>query len=151
MSKIVDTVTVMAGPIVEKSGCELWDVEFVKEAGAWFLRVYIDRPGGVSIDHCEDISRKLDPLLDELEDLIPGGYTFEVSSAGAERWLRRSSDFERFIGHLVEVKLYKPREGRKAFLGNLSGWQDGAVHLDISGERHSFEKSEIAGVRLRIG
>ena len=150
MSKIIDTVTAIAGPIAEKHGCELWDVEYIKEAGTWYLRVYIDRPEGVSIDHCEAVSRELDPILDAKEDLIPGSYTFEVSSAGAERQLRRQSDFERFCGHFAEVKLYKAKNGQKAYLGNLAGWHDGDVELDISGQRHSFEKSEIAGVWLRI-
>jgi len=150
MSKIVDAVKALAGPIVERNDCELWDVEHVKEAGGWYLRVYIDRPGGVSISHCEAVSREMDPLLDAREDLIPGSYTFEVSSAGAERRLRRPSDFERFAGHLVEVKLYKSKNGQKTFLGNLTGWADGGVEIDISGQRHSFEKTEIAGVRLRI-
>ena len=150
MNKIVDTVTELARPIAEKHGCELWDVEYVKEAGGWYLRVYIDRSGGVSISHCEEVSRELDPILDEREDLIPGSYTFEVSSAGAERRLRKPSDFERFTGHLVELKLYKSKDGQKSFRGNLAGWRDGAVELDISGRRESFSSSEVAGVWLRI-
>ena len=150
MSKITDAVKALAGPVVEKNGCELWDVEYIKEAGGWYLRVYIDRTGGVSISHCEAVSRELDHILDEREDLIPGSYTFEVSSAGAERRLRRPSDFERFAGHLVEVKLYKPKNGQKTFLGNLSGWADGGVEIDIAGQRCIFEKPEIASVRLRL-
>jgi len=150
MSKIIESVTALACPIIEKHGCELWDVEYLKEAGSWYLRVYIDRCDGVSISHCEAVSRELDAVLDEHEELIPGSYIFEVSSAGAERRLRRPSDFERFIGHLVEVKLYKSRNGQKLFLGNLASSVDGNVELDISGERYSFEKSEIANVKLRI-
>ena len=150
MSKISDAVTALAAPIAEKHGCELWDVEYVKEAGNWFLRVYIDRPEGVSIDHCEAISRELDPILDERDDLIPGSYTFEVSSAGAERQLRRPSDFTRFSGHLAEVKLYKPKNGLKVYIGTLADWRDGELELEISGGRVSFTKAEIAGVRLRI-
>ena len=150
MSKIVDAVTTFATPAVEKHGCTLWDVEYVKEAGGNFLRVYIDREDGVSIGHCEAISRELDPILDEHDDLIPGSYTFEVSSAGAERRLRRPSDFERFIGSLVEVKLYKSRNGQKTYLGNLMSYTGGTVEIDVSGKSESFEKSEIAGVRLRI-
>jgi len=150
MSKITDTVAALAGPVVQKHGCELWDVEYVKEAGAWFLRIYIDRQDGVSISHCEAVSRELDPILDEYDDLIPSSYTFEVSSAGAERHLRRPSDFERFMGHLVEIKLYKSKDGQKAFLGNLAGFSDGNVEIDIASQRCRFEKSEIASVRLRI-
>ena len=150
MSKITEIVRALAEPAAAKHGCELWDVEYVKEAGTQYLRVYIDREGGVSIGLCEDVSKELDPLLDEHEDLFPGGYTFEVSSAGAERWLRGPSDYERFIGNLVEVKLYKSRDGKKAYTGILAGTNDGGALLDISGERCSFEKAEIAGVRLRI-
>jgi len=150
MKRITDAVSVLAAPIVEKNGCELWDVEYVKETGGWYLRVYIDRADGISIDHCEAVSRELDAILDEHEDLIPGSYTFEVSSAGAERRLRRPSDFKRFIGHTVEVKLYKSKNGQKIYLGTLTGYRDGTVELDISGSLHSFEKPEIANVRLRI-
>ena len=150
LSKIVDAVTLLAGPIAEKHGCDLWDVEYVKEVGGWYLRLYIDRADGISISHCEAVSRDMDVILDEREDLIPGSYTFEVSSAGAERRLRRPSDFERFAGHLVEVKLYKSRNGQKTFIGNLAGWADGGVEIDVSGHKHSFLKAEIANVRLRI-
>ena len=150
MSKITDAVTLIAAPVAARNGCELWDVEYVKEAGGWYLRVYIDRPDGVSIDHCEAVSKELDPILDEHEDMIPGSYTFEVSSAGAERHLRRDSDFEQFIGHYVEVKLYKPKNGQKVFLGNLAAYRDGTVEIDQAGQRLSFEKSEIASVRLRL-
>jgi len=150
MSKITETVTALAAPIVEKNDCGLWDVEYVKEAGNWYLRVYIDRPGGVSIDHCEAVSRELDPILDEREDLIPGSYTFEVSSAGAERRLRRPSDFEQFMGHFIEVKLYSPIDGQKVFFGDLKGYADGAVEIDAEGQLRVFSKSEIANVRLKL-
>ena len=150
MSKIIDTVTDFATPIAVKHGCELWNVEYVKEPTGWILRVYIDCEGGVSIEHCEAVSRELDVILDEHEDLIPGSYTFEVSSAGAERALRRPSDFARFMGHLIEVRLYKPRDGRKEYLGNLKSYSDGDVEIDVSGTVMSFTKAEVANVRLRI-
>ncbi len=88
MKKITDIISALAEPVVQKHGCELWDVEYVKETGGWFLRVYIDREDGVSIEHCEAVSRELDPILDAC-DPIPDSYTFEVSSAGAERTLKR--------------------------------------------------------------
>ena len=150
MSKIIDAVTALAEPVADRHGCEIWEVEYVKEAGSWFLRVYIDHAQGVPISLCEAVSRELDPLLDGLGDTIPGSYIFEVSSAGAERKLRRPSDFDRFIGHLVEVKLYKSRDGKKAYVGNLDSYEDGRVGLDISGEKHFFEKPEIASARLSI-
>ena len=150
MSKLIDTVTSLAAPVAANHGCELWDVEYVKEAGTWYLRVYIDCEGGVSIDQCEAVSRELDPILDE-KDIIPGAYTFEVSSAGAERQLKRPSDFERFMGSLVEVKLYKVKDGRKEFVGNLRGYDGGNVTVEISGGNElTFEKNEVANVRLRI-
>ena len=150
VSKIIDTVTALAAPIAAKNGCELWDVEYVKEAGLWYLRVYIDRPEGVSISHCEAVSRDLDPVLDEHEDLIPGSYTFEVSSAGAERRLKRASDFDRFTGHLVEIKLYKSRNGQKTFAGTLDGLCDGVVKLTVSDRSEEFNMADIASARLRL-
>ena len=111
MSKITEKVFALAQPVVEEEGCSLWDVEYVREAGTWYRRVFIDKEGGVGIDDCERISRRLDPILDE-EDPIPDSYVFEVGSAGAERELKRPSDFEQFMGSDVEVKLYQPVDGR---------------------------------------
>ena len=107
MSKVTERVQALAEPVAAEYGCELWDVEYVREAGAWYLRLYIDKPGGVSIDDCEAVSRALDPVLDEA-DPIPTSYIFEVSSAGAERVLKRPGDFERFLGEQVEVRHYQP-------------------------------------------
>jgi len=150
MKKITDIVAALAEPIVTKHGCQLWDVEYVKEAGGWFLRIYIDRESGVTLEHCEAISRELDPILDA-RDPIPGSYTFEVSSAGAERVLKRPSDFERFIGHLVEVKLYRALDGRKEFVGTLSGCAEGRLEIAVAGKTYTFDKKDVANVRLRIG
>ena len=150
MSRITEIVAKLAQPVVENNGCELWDVEYIKEAGQWFLRVYIDKPDGtVSINDCEAVSRELDPILDEY-DPIETSYTFEVSSAGAERSLKRPSDFERFMGSLAEVRLYKAKNGSKEFVGILKGYNDGNVTLEFGGNDITFEKSEIANVRLRI-
>ena len=147
MAKVTDVVAQLAAPVVEQAGCSLWDVEYVKEAGEWFLRVYIDKEGGVSIDDCEAVSRPLSDLLDEA-DPIEGSYTFEVSSAGADRVLKKPEHFARFQGQEVEVKLYRPRDGRKDFVGMLQSWRDGNVTLDVGGEPITFEKKEIALVRL---
>ena len=147
MAKVSDTVAALALPVVEKAGCTLWDVEYVKEAGAWFLRVYIDREGGVSIDDCEAVSRPLSDLLDEA-DPIEGSYTFEVSSAGADRALKKPEHFARFQGAEVEVKLYRPKEGRKEYVGLLRDYQDGAVTLETAGQEAVFTKQEVALVRL---
>ena len=157
MSKIIDKVTELAVPIIEKNGCELWGIEYVKEAGIRYLRVYIDKPeGGVSINDCEAVSKELDPLLDEYEDLLTDSYTFEVSSAGVERQLRGPKDFNRFAGQYVEIKLYKAKtlenakSGQKVYQGNLSNWDENGVELDINGIKHTFEKAEVATVRLRL-
>ena len=149
MSKITDAVTALAEPVAKSLGCEIWDVEFVKEAGTRFLRVYIDKDGGVSIQDCEDFSRALDPVLDEA-DPIPESYVFEVSSAGAERVLKRPGDFERFIGSDVEIKLYQPRDGRKTFVGVLKGYHDGDVTCAVNGADTTFPKSTVAQVRLHV-
>ena len=149
MSKITDTVLALAQPVVEAEGCEIWDVEYVKEAGAWYLRVYIDKAGGVSIDDCEAMSRARDPVLDEA-DPIPTSYIFEVSSAGVERELKRPRDFEKFLGSQVEVRHYQPVEGAKAHTGTLRGYADGAVTIEINGAEKTYQKAQVAQVRLSV-
>lgn len=149
MKKVTEIVWELAAPAAAEQGCELWDVEYVREAGQWYLRLYLDKEGGVNILDCEAVSRKVSDLLDEL-DPIESSYMFEVSSAGAERQLKRPSDFERFMGADVLVKTYKPKDGRKEFAGRLAGYADGAVALDMGGEAPvRFEKAEVAMVRLR--
>lgn len=145
MSKISDKVEALARPVVEEEGCKLWSVEYIKEAGTWYLRIFIDKDGGVGIADCEAISRRLDPILDEA-DPIPESYVFEVGSAGAERELKRPSDFEQFIGSDVEVKLYQPYEGRKTLVGTLEEYNDG--NITVSGV--VLKKEQIAQVRLHV-
>ena len=149
MAKVTDVVAALAAPVVEAQGCTLWDVEYIREGGEWFLRLYIDKEGGVSINDCEAVSRPVSDLLDEA-DPIEASYMFEVSSAGAERALKRPSDFQRFMGSPVLVKTYKNRDGRKEFAGDLAGYEDGAVLLNVGKETLRFEKAEIALVRLRV-
>ena len=143
MSKVTEKVEALARPVIEDEGCELWSVEYVREAGSWYLRVFIDKDGGVGIDDCERISRRLDPILDEA-DPIPDSYVFEVGSAGAERELKRPSDFEKFIGSEVEVKLYQPYEGKKSLVGKLEAYENG----DITISSVQLKKSQIAQVQL---
>lgn len=149
MAKVTEQVSALAEPVVTAQGCSLWDVEYVKEAGSWYLRVYIDKEEGVSINDCEAVSRALDPILDEA-DPIPDAYTFEVSSAGADRVLKKPAHFQAFLGEPVDVKLYKPREGRKEFTGPLTAYEDGAVTLALEPEPLTFQKEEIAQVRLHV-
>lgn len=150
MSRITDKVSLLARPVVEEAGCTLWDVEYVREAGTWYLRVYIDKDGGVSIDDCERISRELDPILDEA-DPIPDRYVFEVGSAGAERELKRPGDFAQFMGSEVEVKLYQPLDGAKSFVGILKAYSDDGTVTVASGKKElSFTKAQTAQVRLHV-
>ena len=149
MSKITDLTAELARPVVEACGCTLWDVEYIKEAGSWYLRLYIDKEGGISIDDCEAVSRGVDPLLDEA-DPIQDPYTFEVSSAGADRPLKKPEHFEAFMGADVDVKFYKAVNGQKNCTGILAGYEDGNVTLEMGGETVTFDKKEIAFVRLHV-
>ena len=149
--KITELVSQLAAPLVEAQGCTLWDVEYVKEAGTWYLRVLLDKEGGVDILDCEAISRKLSDLLDEV-DPIEGSYTLEVGSAGAERALKRPSDFQRFLNSPVLVKLYRNLDGRKEFAGTLTAYDEatGDVTASVGGTEMTFPKKDIALVRLRV-
>ena len=151
MAKVTDIVAQLALPLVQQAGCSLWDVEYVKEAGSWFLRVYIDKEGGVSITDCEEVSRPLSDALDEA-DPIDGSYTLEVGSAGAERALKRPSDFVRYLNSPVLLKLYRAKDGRKEFAGHLQTYDEasGDVTVTIGKEDVTFTKSEVALVRLRV-
>lgn len=147
--KITQVVEQLARPVVEANGCSLWDVEYVREGSDYFLRIYIDKDGGVDINDCEAISRAMDPILDE-KDPIPESYHFEVCSAGLERTLKRPGDFERFLGSPVTVKLYRPYNGLKEIPAVLRGYEDGKVTVEFGGESITFEKSQVALVRLRV-
>ena len=149
MKKVTEIVAELAAPVAAEFGCELWDTEYVREAGQWFLRLYLDKDSGVDILDCENVSRKVSDLLDEA-DPIEGSYIFEVSSAGAERQLKRPSDFEKFLGSPVLLKTYQNRDGRKEFPGVLKEYDGGAVVLEMGKQELRFEKNEIAMVRLRI-
>ena len=147
--KITDQVTEFAKPIVEANGCQLWDVEYVREGSERYLRLYIDKDGGVDIDDCEKVHRAVDPVLDE-KDPIAESYHFEVCSAGLERALKRPSDFARFMDSPILVKLYRPRNGLKEIPGILRGYEEGRVTVEAGKETVTFEKSEVALVRLRV-
>jgi len=147
MAKVTDVVRQLAQGPVESCGCSLWDVEYVKEAGVWYLRLYIDKPEGVSIDDCVAVDHLVSPLLDEA-DPIEGSYTFEVSSAGMERALRLPEHFEACMGQEVEVRLYRPQEGRKEWVGPLAGYAEGAVTLTTPAGEKTFDKKDIAQVHL---
>ena len=147
--KITEQVEAFARPIVEQHGCTLWDVEYVREGSERFLRLYIEKEGGVDISVCEAISRAVDPVLDE-KDPIQESYHFEVCSAGLERALKRPGDFERFKGSPIMVKLYRPHNGLKEIPGILRGYDAGKVTVESGKENITFEKSQVALVRLRV-
>ena len=147
--KVTEQVAAFAEPVVQEHGCELWDVEYVREGSEYFLRLYIDKEGGVDIDDCEAISRAMDPILDE-KDPVPGSYHFEVCSAGLERALKRPGDFERFMGSPITVKLYRPYNGLKELPCVLRGYDSGKLTVESGKETITFEKSQVALVRLRV-
>ena len=147
--KITERIAQLAEPVVTDHGCSLWDVEYVREGTEYFLRLYIDKEGGVDITDCEAISRAMDPILDE-QDPIEGSYHFEVCSAGLERALKRPSDFEKFMGSPITVKLYRPVNGLKELPCVLKGYEDGRVTVEMGKETITFEKSQVALVRLRV-
>ena len=147
--KVTELVAQFAQPIIEQAGCSLWDVEYVREGAERYLRIYIDKEGGIDIDDCEKIHRAIDPILDE-KDPIAESYHFEVCSAGLERALKRPGDFVRFMDSPVLVKLYRPRNGLKEISGILRGYEEGKVTVEAGKETITFEKSEVALVRLRV-
>ena len=149
MSKITDQIEQLARPVAEQAGCQLWDVEYVREAGAQYLRVTIDKEGGVGIDDCERVSRALDPILDEA-DPIAESYIFEVGSAGCERALKRPSDFERFMGSDIELRFYQPIEGRKAVVGKLCSYDGGDVTVSDGKTERRYTKQQIAQAKLHM-
>lgn len=135
-------------PLIEANNFELWDVEWVKEGANWYLRVYIDKEGGITVDDCELISRAFDEILDK-EDYISENYIFEVSSPGLDRPLKKEKDFARSIGKDVEVKLYKAINKEKEFVGILTAYDENTVTIEMDDESEMvFDRSDIAIVRL---
>lgn len=146
MAKVTELAAGLAQPIAQANGCTLWDVEYVKEAGTWFLRIFIDKEGGVSINDCEAVSRPLSDKLDET-DPIEGSYVLEVSSAGLDRALKKPEHFAAFLGREVDVRFYRSVDGKKETTGVLAGYEEGAVLLE-GGLR--FEKKDVAQVRVHV-
>ncbi|MEZ3504528.1 MAG: ribosome maturation factor RimP [Lachnospiraceae bacterium] len=135
-------------PMMEEHHFELVDVEFVKEAGTWYLRAYIDKPGGITIDDCEAVSRKLSDLLDE-KDFIEEAYILEVSSPGLGRPLKKDKDLERSLGESVEVKLFRALDKQKEFSGILKSWDKDTVTLEFEDKAGlTIERANIALIRL---
>ena len=144
--KVEDWLT----PVLSPMGFELVDVEYVKEAGTWYFRVYIDKEGGITVDDCETVSRRMDTWLDE-EDFITDSYVLEVSSPGLGRPLKKEKDYVRNAGCAVEIHLYKAQDEEKDFEGILKAWDADTVTIAIDeAEEITFRKTDIALIRQAI-
>lgn len=147
---IAEIVAELALPIAAEAGCELVDVEFLKEGGDWFLRIYIDKPGGISLDDCEKVSRAVNSILDE-KDPIPHAFYLEVSSPGLERQLKKPKDFEKALGQLVEIKLFKAVDNSKRYEGELTAYDGKSLTIKTNtDESHQFQMEQIAKVKTLI-
>ena len=145
---VVAAVRELAEPIAEKLGLEIWDVRFLKEGTDWFLRVFIDKEGGVNINDCENMSRALDAPLDEL-DPIEQSYCLEVSSPGIERDLTRPEHFEKFIGADIKVKFIRPVDGKREYCGVLESSDGNSIVLRLEdGSAMNIDKKETSFIRL---
>ncbi len=139
----------LLAPIAERNGVEIYDVEYVKEGGDWYLRAYIDKPEGVTINDCENVSRALSDALDA-EDYIEGTYILEVSSPGLGRTLKKDRHLEKSLGEEVEVKTYKPIDKQKEFSGILKAYDKETVTIEEEGQERVFGRQEIAVIRLAL-
>ena len=149
MSKITEKVTTLAEPVIREAGCSLWDVEYVREAGTYYLRIYVDKEGGVSIDDCVEISHLLDPILDE-NDPVPESYVFEVSSPGAERELKYPAHFAQYMGSEIQLHTYRPVDGQKIFVGILKAYTDGDITITIGNSDKVIAAADVAKVKLHV-
>ena len=136
-------------PILERMEFELVDVEYVKEGSLYYLRTYIDKEGGITVNDCEAVAREMNVLLDK-EDFIPDSYTFEVSSPGLGRPLKKEKDYVRNMGKEVEIRTYRAFNRCKEFYGLLIAYDDNSVTIDSDGEEMHFEKSDIALIRQAV-
>ncbi len=135
-------------PVIKAGNYELVDVEYVKEAGTWYLRAYVDKEGGITIDDCEKVSRAFSDLLDR-EDFIEDAYILEVSSPGLGRPLKKEKDYKRSMGKELEIRTYKAVDGSKEFCGTLCAYDNGTVTIrQEDGSDRTFDKKEIALIRL---
>lgn len=149
-SKIASIVYQMAEPICVEQGVELVDVEYLKEGDQYVLRVYLDKPEGISLDDCQNVSSVLSDLLDE-KDPITDTYTLEVSSPGIDRPLKKDADFVRFAGHNVDISTYTAvKDKKKKFTAELIGLVDGKIAVQIDGERLEIPRDQISQIRLAV-
>ncbi|MDD4237202.1 MAG: ribosome maturation factor RimP [Desulfotomaculaceae bacterium] len=146
---IATTVADLIQPVFMDGELELVDVTFTKEGNDWYLRIFIDKHGGVGIDDCQSISREIDQILDE-KDPIPQSYTMEVSSPGIERPLKKPADYDRFSGRLANITTYEPHEGKKNFHGRLIGLHGNDVVLAVNGSEIIIPFEQVAGAHLEV-
>ena len=139
----------LLAPIAQRCGVEIYDIEYVKEGSDWYLRAYIDKPEGVNINDCENVSRALSDELDR-EDFIEDAYILEVSSPGLGRVLKKDRHLEKSLGEAVELKTYKPIEKKKEFAGILKAYDASSVTIEEEGVSRTFERADIATVRLAL-
>ena len=148
-NEIEAKVEEMLVPIAKANEVSIYDVEYVKEAGEWYLRAYIDREGGVDINKCVDVSHALSDALDA-DDFIEDAYTLEVSSPGLGRQLKKDRHFENSLGQDVELKLFKARDGVKKFAGTLKGYDSDSVTVTINDKDEIFSRKEISVIKLAL-
>ncbi len=141
--------TEMLEPICRENGVEIYDVEYVQEAGEWYLRAYIDKEGGVTIDDCEAVSRAMSEALDA-NDFIEDAYYLEVSSPGLGRTLKKDTHLQKSIGETVELKTFKPIDKRKEFTGILKGFTQSSITVEIDGKDTEFLRNEVALIKLAL-
>ena len=147
--KITEMVREFAEPAVAAQGCTLWDVEYVREGGEWFLRLYIDKDGGVDMDDCERVSRELSDRLDQ-EDFIEDAYVLEVSSPGLGRTLKKEKHLQKSLGEEVEIRLYKPVEKCREFAGILKAFDAQSVTIQTAQGDRTFDRKDVALIRLAL-
>jgi len=147
--ELVSSLWELIEPILEPEGIELVDLEFKNERGRWVLRLYIDAPGGVRLEHCELVSRQVGALLD-MEDPIEPSYQLEVSSPGINRVLRREKDFYRFSGSPVRIKTRRKLDGRRNFQGTLKGVENSRIVLEVDGQRIEISPEDLEAARLDL-
>jgi len=155
LSTVVETVTELVNPILDEHQFYLSDVEFVKEGASWYLRVYIDKPGGITLEDCVMVSEQLSETLDSIDpDPIPQAYFLEVSSPGAERPLKTERDYENAVGEYIHISLFKKVNGKKVFEGTLDNLSETELSLTVKDKARkvqmTFARQDIANARLAI-
>lgn len=147
MAKADEALEKLALDVCERHGVYIYNTEYKKEGSEYFLRLYIDKDGGVTIEDCENVSREISPMLDDLT-FIKEAYIFEVSSPGIDRALTRDWHFEKVMGEEIEIKLFAPLDGKKEITGVLTGYSDGVITVLENDKEITIEKSKAASIRL---